>query len=1042
MRLVLLLGELLAVGIAWFLAGRLLDPPWRDRVQNGLKAWLTVRIFWLLFAHEVKDTDGTPVTTGALLLRTLKGIDAATFAWFCFAAAAIKFVGILASMQRWVLMLRGQGIELPFRHVFGSFLIGRFIGTFLPSTLGLDGYTLYDAVRFSGRTVEATAAKFLEKIIGPTGIFLSFLVALPFGMNLLYEHTEIFPTRAAANAAAGAGAIACGAIVGALLAVLWFPGVVQALIVRLPLPGKARLASVVERVANAAGAYRNHKLLLLQALGLSFVVHFTTAAMYYFTALAIGAAGAEFWPVVLGSTVQILATVLSPVTIAGEGIRELAQLLVLQHMIGPAAAVASAALGFWAAEALTLFGGVYWWIRGTEYAPAYCRVNGVQVDYAEAARSTAALAAPRERAAGAAAAASAAPPYATRARTGAAYGLGAGIVAGVALALGEAAAVAQQGFGTEAQVLWYAPLAYAALFGALCALGGVALAVFPMDAAESRGWTPSLALLATLVPVGLAITVFRLRRDVYLEQLPPLPVLAAVLGGFGLLALFLFFLGPRVFRGAAGRLFSPPLAIALLILVAGGGWIAAGQLARPMQLDTAPAAAPALVSRPNVILVMIDTLRADHLSCYGGTHTPTPNLCRVAADGGSIYSGFSHASWTKPSAATLLTSLLPSSHQTMAKAAALPSEIDTVAEAFQRAGYSTGAFVSNTNLTEAFGFAQGFDEYHYLGPDYLFGAVESSSKLVLYQIFRRVYFSFVPGLRFGDFYQDSEVVNRNAFDFLDRHAASRFFLFLHYMDPHDPYFEHPYDGVGIARAAGDPSQSEAERMHDLYVGEIAYLDANFGKLIAKLEALGLWDEAVIALVADHGEEFQEHGGFWHGLTLYDEQIRVPLMVKWRKSAPAAPPDARGEPARLVDVAPTLLARAGVPVPPAMQGIDLTHLPAARAPGDQMVFSEENHEGNVLRSVRTKTWKWIEANEGNPRGLAPRELFRVETDPGETQNLVDREKGTAQQMARQAADLEIAARQHKVGVAKAAKISNEECEQLKQLGYVQECEGAQ
>jgi arylsulfatase A-like enzyme len=178
------------------------------------------------------------------------------------------------------------------------------------------------------------------------------------------------------------------------------------------------------------------------------------------------------------------------------------------------------------------------------------------------------------------------------------------------------------------------------------------------------------------------------------------------------------------------------------------------------------------------------------------------------------------------------------------------------------------------------------------------------------------------------------------------------------------------------------------------------------------------------------------------LTLYDEQIRVPLMVKWRKSAPAAPPDARGEPARLVDVAPTLLARAGVPVPPAMQGIDLTHLPAARAPGDQMVFSEENHEGNVLRSVRTKTWKWIEANEGNPRGLAPRELFRVETDPGETQNLVDREKGTAQQMARQAADLEIAARQHKVGVAKAAKISNEECEQLKQLGYVQECEGAQ
>ena len=175
MRLVLLLAELLGVGVAWALSGRLLSEPWRGRVQNVLKAWLTVRIFWLLFAHEVTDTDGTPVPTGTLILRALKSIDATTFALFCAAAAGIKFIGILASMQRWILMLRGQRIVLPFRHVFGSFLIGRFIGTFLPSTLGLDGYTLFDAARFSGRAVEATAAKFLEKIIGPIGIFVSLL---------------------------------------------------------------------------------------------------------------------------------------------------------------------------------------------------------------------------------------------------------------------------------------------------------------------------------------------------------------------------------------------------------------------------------------------------------------------------------------------------------------------------------------------------------------------------------------------------------------------------------------------------------------------------------------------------------------------------------------------------------------------------------------------------------------------------------------------------------------------------------------------------
>ena len=1044
MRLLLLLGELATIGLAWFAAGRMAGAPWRGRVQNALKAWLTVRIFWLLGAHEVKDTDGQLVATGTLIVRALKNIELATFAWFCFLAAGIKFVGILASMQRWILMLRGQGIALPFRHVFGSFLIGRFIGTFLPSTLGLDGYTLYDAARFSGRAVEATAAKFLEKLIGPIGIFVSFLVALPFGMNLLYEHSEIFPTRDAANTAAIAGAFACLAIVGALLAVLWFPGVAQALISGLPLPGKARIEGIVERVSNAAGAYRNHKLLLLQALGLSFVVHFTTAAMYYFTALAIGAVGAEFWPVVLGSTVQILATVLSPITIAGEGIRELAQLLVLQHMIGPAAAVVSAALGFWAAEALTLFGGLFWWIRSESYRPAYCLVNGVQVEYAAAAMAAEPLSpgahaprgSPKQAASGA-------PPYPDRARTAAGYGLGGGVVAGIALALGEVWAIAQHPFGTEAQVLWYGPLAYAAMFGALCAFGGVVLAAFPMDERESRGWTPSLALLFTVVPVGLAITLFRLRRDVYLEQMPPLPVLALALGAFGALAALLFFAGPRLFRGAAGRIFSPPLAIALLILVVGGGWIVAGELARPPARNSPRAPSAALAARPNVILVMVDTLRADHLSCYGGAYTPTPNLCRVAADGGTIYNGFSHASWTKPATASLLASLVPSSHQTMAKAAALPSEIDTVAEAFQKSGYETGAFVSNTNLTEAFGFAQGFGEYHYLGPDYLFGAVESSSKLVLYQIFRRAYFAFVPGLRFGNFYQDSEVVNGRAFDFLDRHAQARFFLFLHYMDPHDPYFEHPYNGRGIDRATNQhPPASEAQRMHELYVGEIAYLDANFGKLLAKLEALGLYDETVIALVADHGEEFQEHGGYWHGLTLYDEQIHVPLLVKWRKSEPAAPPDARGEPARLIDVAPTLLRRAGAVVPPAMQGIDLATLPASRAAADRVVFSEENHEGNVLRAVRTKRWKWIEANAGNPRGLAERELFEVEVDPGERSNVATREPGTASELARQAAELEAAAVSGKVGAAKAAKISKEECEQLKQLGYVQDCAGAE
>ena len=196
-------------------------------------------------------------------------------------------------------------------------------------------------------------------------------------------------------------------------------------------------------------------------------------------------------------------------------------------------------------------------------------------------------------------------------------------------------------------------------------------------------------------------------------------------------------------------------------------------------------------------------------------------------------------------------------------------------------------------------------------------------------------------------------MNEVAFDWLERHKDSRFFLFLHYMDPHDPYFEHPYDGYGIARVSNQhPDPARAAEMQRLYEGEIAYLDGNFGKLLAKLEALGLYDDTVIALTADHGEEFHEHGGFWHGLTLYDEQIHVPLLVKWPKGRPLAPAGHRTGIARLIDVAPTLL---GARRRAAAAG-DAGRRPRAalreRTEKDRQHFAEEDHEGNVLRALRS------------------------------------------------------------------------------------------
>ena len=1010
----------LALAIARFAPGA-----WRGRLLNLVKLAVTIEAFRILLMHPVKLEDGSSEIAWRLVVETLRTIDAQTFWTFCALAAGVKFVGILASMYRWTVLLRGQSIELPFRHIFGSFLIGRFIGTFLPSTAGLDGYKLYDAARFSGRTVEVTATTALEKVLGFAGIFLSFLVALPFGI-------KIFGPQAGMVAAVTVPI--CTGIIAALMLLLWYPRLVQWGLLHLPIPGKARLEGLVLRISHAAAAYRDQRGIVVQALALSFVVHFSTAAMYYFTTLAIGAQGAEFWPIAFGSSIQIFATLITP-TMGGEGIREAAQYAMLGHMIGAGNAILSAALGFWSAEALTLFGGFFWWARREGYHPAYCLVDGVQVDYAEAAKAALRIEGP---AAGARVDAPPAPPLSVRMARCAALGFGAGVLGGIAIGAAEAAVIWTAGLGPEAQVFWYGPLAYALVLGALGLGGGIALAVLPMDDAEIRGWTPSLALLGTAVPMALAITVFRVRRDVYAEHMPPLPVLAAIFGGAALVSLALFVAGPRLFRSRVGALARPLPAVGLLALVVAVGALGARGLAPGAAPLPIPPPVPAqLAERPNVILVMVDTLRADHLSCYG-SDLQTPAICSLADDGGSRFEAFSHASWTRPSAATLLTSMLPTSHKVMSKPSSLAPEIELLPEPLQRAGYATGGIAANINLAPSFGFDQGYDEYHYLAPDFLAGAEDSSSKLILYQIGRAVWFQLKRGLRFGDFYQDSQVVNAVAFDFLERHRSSRFFLFLHYMDPHDPYFAHPYDGHGIARVANqNPSPEFAAEMHRLYRGEIEYLDGNFAKLLAKIRELGLWDSTMIVLVADHGEEFQEHGGFWHGLTLYDEQIHVPLLVKWAGAGPRPLGDPRGHLVGLLDVAPTILARAGAEVPPSMQGVDLALSADERPTRSRFLLSEEDHENNVLRALRTEEWKLIEAQPGGPRGLPPLELFQVSQDPGEKHDVSTQRPEQVSELRRHADGQLQLAREHGVGQGATAEVSAAEQEALRVLGYVEE-----
>src|SRR5262245_7758209 len=459
------------------------------------------------------------------------------------------------------------------------------------------------------------------------------------------------------------------------------------------------------------------------------------------------------------------------------------------------------------------------------------------------------------------------------------------------------------------------------VYGLVGAIGGVGAGIV---AAVLRTDGFALALAGVGGALGFVVARFRIIRDVFLEQLPHGPLTqVAQLAGL-LLVAALAFLVWRFLRGADARRrpLTRPVVAALLVGVLATLWTTGTRvMARPPAPASPPRAAAPKPGAPNVLLVMVDTLRADHLGVYGYEKAKTPAIDGLAADGVRCAHTFSQASWTRPSVATILTSLYPSSHGAVHKPDILPDRVDTVAEVLARAGYYTVGFADNVNVSPSFNFGQGFAEYRYLAPDLFFYANEPAAQLTLYSGLRLVRERFLARrVDVHNYYQPAEVVTDAVLGWLDSPAAKAepFFLFAHYMDPHDPYFVHPFNGEGYARVANpNPPPAVADKYRDLYDGEIAYLDTHLGRLFGELKRRGLYDKTLIVLTADHGEEFHEHGGWWHGTTLYDEQIHVPLVLK---------PPAGGARGRVVeelttslDIAPTIIARAGIPVPSVMQG---------------------------------------------------------------------------------------------------------------------------
>jgi len=609
-------------------------------------------------------------------------------------------------------------------------------------------------------------------------------------------------------------------------------------------------------------------------------------------------------------------------------------------------------------------------------------------------------------------------------------GLAGGLLAGALVGAVEAMASWAHGHGAgELPALAWAMIAYGG-FGALGGIGaGVVAAVLGTD-----GF--GLALAGILAGLGFVVGRFRVIRDVFLEQAPhgglAMAVQAAALLATVAVAVTIWW---RL-RGADARraFITRPLVAAGLVAVLAAAWTAAsGSLAPPPAPAPATTAAAPPANAPNVVLIVADTLRADHLGCYGYASAHTPVIDALAAESVRFANAFSQASWTRPSIATILTGQYPSSHGAIHKADALPDRIDTLAEVLARAGYRTAGLADNVNVSPAFNFGQGFGEYFYLAPDFFFWANEPAAQLTLYNGLRLVHERFLSRtMDVHNYYQPADVVSGKAVSWLASVDGTRpFFLFLHYMDAHDPYFVHPFNGEGYARVAmPNPPPEMADKLRTLYDGGIGYFDQHLGAVLAELKRRGLYDSTMVIVTADHGEEFHEHGGWWHGTTLYDEQTHVPLIVKPMRGG--APHVVDGL-ATSLDIAPSILAAAGIPVPGEMPGHPLPLVPGVGIPRER-VFSEEDFEGNVLSAVRTKDWKYMTANQDNPRGLPPEALFDLGQDPKEMTNVASKDAAQLETMRAAHGRTVLEAREH-AGAGASANMDDVTLKRLKALGYV-------
>jgi arylsulfatase A-like enzyme/Flp pilus assembly protein TadD len=368
----------------------------------------------------------------------------------------------------------------------------------------------------------------------------------------------------------------------------------------------------------------------------------------------------------------------------------------------------------------------------------------------------------------------------------------------------------------------------------------------------------------------------------------------------------------------------------------------------------APFARAAAAPPPNIVFITIDTLRADHLGCYGYKAIHTPNLDALASDGVRFERAYSSVPVTLPSHTVMFTGTLPTlngMHDFSGNK--LGPNQTTLAAVLKDAGYATGAVIGSAVLDSRFGLNRGFDFYY---DHFDFSRLQESN--------------------LDEMERPGNLVADQALDWLEKNSQKKFFLWMHLYDPHYPY--------------RPPEPFATEYKDRPYDGEIAFADSQVGRVISFLKQKGLYRNAVIVVTGDHGEGLGEHGEKTHGFFIYNSTLHVPVIVH----LPGHAAKKIDNVVNLADLMPTVLESVKVPVPSQVQGKSLLPLIADKPTDPRNLYAETflprlHFNWSELRSVENQKYHFIDAPKAD--------LSDVSKDPGETQNLIDQKKAVSEEM---------------------------------------------